>query len=127
MSRLLLIEPDYILSKVYAAALIRHGYDVTLAHDAQSAIKALDTHSHNLVILELQLIDHNGVEFIYELRSYSEWQNIPILLHTMVPPTSINLPKTFYKDYFISSYLYKPVTSVQKLTQVVDDIILVKV
>lgn len=126
MARLLLIEPDYILARVYGTALTNHGYDVVTVHDAQTAIKSLDVKVCDLIILELQLVEHNGIEFIYELRSYAEWQKIPILIHTMVPPTSMHLQKTFYSEYNIMGYLYKPSTSVRKLTQTIDDIILVK-
>ena len=29
-----------------------------------------------IVMLELQLVEHSGIEFLYEFRSYPEWQRV---------------------------------------------------
>src|SRR5665213_2102299 len=85
MARILLIEPDRRLAETYAKALVAAGHKVTARAGAQSAITAADGAKPDLVILELQLIEHSGVEFLYEFRSYPEWQDIPVLIHSGVP------------------------------------------
>lgn len=116
-----------MLAKIYKQALTKHGYAVLLAHDAQTAVTVLDNSERcDLIILELQLVEHGGVEFVYELRSYSEWQELPIIIHTMVSPNSLGLTKTFFRNYGIVEYLYKPATSIKTLLEVVDNCLLVK-
>lgn len=121
MSRILLIEPDYILAKTYYEALTRAGHQVTPAAGAQAALIAADRTRPELVILELQLIEHSGVEFLYEFRSYPDWQHIPVLIHTQVPPAEFNDNRTLLNDQLnVAGYLYKPQTSLRGLVSEAD-------
>jgi DNA-binding response OmpR family regulator len=116
MARILLVEPDYVLAKTYHTALTEAGHNVTPAAGAQSALIAADRTRPELIILELQLIEHSGIEFLYEFRSYPDWQDIPVLLHTHVPPAEFNESKVLLNDQLkIAGYLYKSQTSLQKL------------
>lgn len=125
--RILLVEPDAILAKIYQNTLITKGYDVCCAADAQIAIRLLDQQPFELIILELQLINHGGVEFIYELRSYGEWSKIPIILHTIVPYHALSFTKLQRRQLGIAAYLYKPVTTTRQLLQSVEAVLLVAV
>lgn len=128
MKDILLIEPDNALRKIYKAYLIQEGYSVVDAASAESAIHELDAaQSVDLIVLELQLANHNGLEFIHELRSYSEWQSIPILLHTFVPPHSLRFDKNTLKTLGILGYLYKPTTSLSTLVDAVRNVTLASV
>ena len=113
---ILLIEPDWVLADTYGRALIVEGHQVVPCASAQAGIQAADSHSPDLVILELQLIDHSGIEFLYEFRSYGEWQDIPVLIHSQVPPAEFasnwQLLKT---ELGVHEYLYKPSTNLERL------------
>jgi two-component system phosphate regulon response regulator PhoB len=73
MANILLIEPDRLLAEIYQRALSSEGHNVVVCAGAQSAILSADQSTPDLVILELQLVEHSGIEFLYEFRSYSEW------------------------------------------------------
>lgn len=120
MTRLLLIEPDRLLAQTYRRALAQAGYQVARRSTAQTAVTSLDAGLPELIILELQLADHNGVEFLYELRSYPEWDGVPVVLHTLVPPGHPGLGRQFWPQLGIIDYLYKPQTSLVQLVQRVD-------
>ena len=77
---ILIVEPDVVLAKSYQKALESLNYVVYLANSAQNAINQVDKNKIDLIILEIQLIDHSGIEFLYELRSYPEWDNIRIII-----------------------------------------------
>jgi replicative DNA helicase len=47
---------------------------------AQQAIAAADSQKPDVVVLALEMARHNSIEFLYEFKSYSEWQNVPVLL-----------------------------------------------
>ena len=121
--RILLIEPDQLLGQLYAQRLSRGGYKVRLCSQAQQAVDLIDKQRPDLIILELQLADHSGVEFIYECRSYPEWQTIPIVIHTLVPPNVFSINDLQMKNLGIVQYLYKPSTSLLKLNQVVGTVL----
>jgi DNA-binding response OmpR family regulator len=123
MARILLIEPNRILVEIYKDALKHGGYTVSVAHDAQNAITASDKIRPDLIVLEIQLIKHNGVEFLYELRSYPEWQDIPVVVHSIVPPSEFAQNEVLYKEIGITNYLYKPQTSLTELLRTIDNVL----
>lgn len=118
---ILLIEPDAKLAGIYQAALQQAGHKVRHASRAQDAVHEADESKPDIVLLELQLAKHNGIEFIYEFRSYSEWQNVPIILMTMVAPHSLGITAEMLKQLGIIDCLYKPATNLRKLVAVVGE------
>lgn len=118
MSTVLLIEPDKVLAETYKQAIeaIEGINSVVVVSGAQSAIVAADNHSPDMVILELQLIEHSGLEFLYEFRSYTEWQATPVLLQTIVPFSEFQDNwHLLQAELGVRAYLYKPHTSLRKL------------
>lgn len=121
--KVLLIESDRVLARTYAAYLRQNGCEVGLAADAQSAVHALDSFQPELIVLELQLVRHNGIEFLYELRSYADWQEIPVIAHTMLAPGNVNLSADVLAALGVVQYLYKPATSLERLGRVVREVL----
>jgi DNA-binding response OmpR family regulator len=120
MSQILLIEPDRVLAETYRQALLGAGHTVVCCASAQAGIISADQHQPDLIILELQLIEHSGIEFLYELRSYPDWQGIPLLVHTHVPPAEFNANHhVMHEQLGMVAYLYKPQTSLRELLAVV--------
>lgn len=116
--RVLLIEPDRILGQTYTRALRRAGHKVRLVSSAQAAVYGVDTVRPDVIVLELQLPVHNGVEFLYEFRSYSEWLDIPVVVHSFVPPYEVAAP-TLQRELGVRQFLYKPATSLARLVAAV--------
>lgn len=124
MANILLIEPNPILARTYEQALQHAGHQVFSVTSAQAAIEAADEHTPDAVVLELQLPVHGGVEFLYEFRSYDEWQQIPIVLHTYTPAQTIApLQDALQGMLGVRAFLYKPQTSLQQLVQTVRDVV----
>lgn len=118
----LLVEPDTKLAGMYKSALESAEHTVFWAADAQTAVHTADTIAPDVVLLELQLTAHSGIEFLYEFRSYSEWQNVPVILLTMVAPASLQITKDMLVAFGIVEILYKPATNLKKLVVAVGDI-----
>jgi len=113
---ILIIEPDRVLAKTYAETLTGAGYHVVAAATAQSGIQAADAMQPDIVLLELQLVEHSGIEFLYEFRSYPEWQGLPVLIHSQVPPTEFTDSQQLLKSELgVRAFLYKPHTSLREL------------
>ncbi len=127
MNNLLLVEPDYILGNEYKTGLERAGWNVIIAKSAQSAITAADKVYPDIVILEIQLIEHSGIEFLYEFRSYPEWQQIPVIIQTQVPPSEFFESWDLLKNELgVVSYLYKPHVNLKKLISTANSYIAIK-
>ncbi len=117
----LVIEPNRILGEVYHRAFTKAGYSVQTCATAQAAIMAADEQMPDVVVLEFQLVAHSGVEFLYEFRSYVDWQAIPVVVHSHVPTGQFgDQLDSISKQLGIKSYLYKPTTSLQRLLREVD-------
>jgi DNA-binding response OmpR family regulator len=118
---ILLIEPDKKLGGTYKRALENAGHTVQWAAHAQDAVHLADKNRPELIILELQLTAHNGIEFLYEFRSYPEWQGISVLLLTMVTPQSLQITQEMMDSFGIVGALYKPATTLKQLVNVVQE------
>ncbi len=120
--RILLIEPDKVLAKTYQQSLASAGHEVVIAHGAQPAITAADGQQPDLVILELQLIEHSGIEFLYEFRSYDDWQATPVLILSQIPPGEFSASWPLLKgELGVNHYFYKPHTTLRQLLGAVSD------
>lgn len=109
MSYILLIESNGVLASLYTQALQRAGFRVARAVGAQSGITAADKQCPDIVILDIELAEHSGVEFLHEFRSYSEWQNIPVIINTALPPVRAQaVLGSLQRDFGITNMLYKP-------------------
>ncbi len=125
MSQILLIEPDRLLAETYKKALKTAGHKVSVASGSQEAINLADNISPDLIILEIQLVGHSGIEFLYEFRSYPEWQNIPVIIHTSVPYAELANGWPILSGYLnTTEYRYKPNTTLESLISSVNDLAL---
>jgi len=120
MANVLLLEPNRALAEMYGAALRRAGHVVTEVHSAQDAIEAADEHLPAIVVLELQLAGHDGIEFLHEFRSYPEWQAIPVIVVSNLAPQSLaTLDVVLKEDLGVVACLYKPRVSLDRLLKAV--------
>lgn len=115
----LLLEPDRRLADVYRRWLEHDDYTVATACHAQDAVLLADQHCPDVVVLEMQLVQHNGLEFLYEFRSYPEWQHIPVVVCTVVPPSILQLAAAMQQMLGIQAVLYKPATTLVQLRRAV--------
>ena len=124
MAHIILIEPDRMLAETFVAACKQAGHSVVPCASAQAAVMATDQQLPDVVIVELQLIEHSGIEFLYEFRSYPEWHNIPLIIQSNVPPSEFASNWQLFRDQLrISQYLYKPQTTLQQLLRTIDEVL----
>lgn len=123
MAQILLVEPDTVLAKTYAAALHDNGHHLLRAQDAQSAINATDSVRPDCIILEIRLPRHNGVEFLYELRSHADWQDIPVIILSQLSLDRAGLNSAKMAELGVRAFCYKPDTNLLTLTTMVDEIV----
>src|SRR5690242_5912455 len=80
MSNVLLIESDKILAANVTKVLQRSGHNVDWQIDPQVALDKVDANLPQLIILDLVLAGRSGIEFLYEFRSYPDWQTLPVII-----------------------------------------------
>jgi DNA-binding response OmpR family regulator len=117
MIRILLIETDHLIAANVADFLRAEGYEVVWHKDPQSAIESTDKHHPDVVVMDLVLSAHNGVEFLYELRSYPEWHKLPVIIFSNVAQTDLEAVHQGLEHLDILAYHHKPITSLRQLAK----------
>lgn len=113
--RVLVIEPDKILAKTYVQQFLLAGLDVTLARDGQTAVHYIDKQIPDVLMIEMQLGAHSGIEFLHELRSYEDWAAIPVIVNSSVPKEAFKVSEAAWQRLGVTRYFYKPKTSAKQL------------
>lgn len=113
--QVLLIESDPLLASSIVAYMHKQGMQISSVTTAQGAIAACDTSTPNIVILDMALIGHGGIEFLHEFRSYHDWQNVPVIAWSMQHITVTQSQALLQLG--VSGVLYKPKTTLQQLYQ----------
>lgn len=80
MKTVYIIQADKPLSKNINTFLSNKGFNCRLFYSAESALSALEGELPSLIVLDIDLPTHSGVEFLYELQSHSDWQKLPIII-----------------------------------------------
>ena len=120
MTNILLIEPNAVLAATYAKALTHAGHRVLHVTGGQAAVDAADAQTPDVLVMELQLPAHNGVEFLHEFRSYSDWQAVPVIVNTVLPPAALaDIEPLLKRDLGVSAVCYKPRTTLDDLVRLV--------
>ena len=117
MRKILLLEADKLMASSIKAGLARAGYRIDWQVDPQIAMDSADTQPPRLIIMDLSLASRSGVEFLYEFRSYPEWDNVPIIIYSSVSLAELADSKISLKHLNISSFLYKPDAPIRKLVE----------
>lgn len=117
---ILIIEPSRPLADILEVSLSRRGYSAAVAHNAQDGIMTADKHMPKLVILELVMQNHNGLEFIHEFRSYPEWLEVPVIIYSHIAPSELGLAGEKLDDLGIVAHFYKPKSSLEDLYKAVE-------
>lgn len=117
--RVLYVEPDGEFAGIVLRYLEEQSLAVDWARDAQTAVSAADGKRPDLVVLELALAEHNGVAFLQEFRSYTDWADIPVIIYSHVPAESTGLSHKDWQKQGVATYLYKPTTRLEALLKII--------
>ena len=115
MIKILLVEPDLLLAKIYQKSFKEQALDIKICHSAQSAIDAVEDYKPDCMIIEPQLAGHSGVELLHELRSYEDLKNMTIYLYSNLPVQNINSVAKSLKSLNIKGAFAKSSFSVKQL------------
>ena len=107
MAKILLLETDRQLAKNVKDYFARAGHQLSYYSDPQTAVMAADTSRPDVIILDLFLASRSGIEFLYELRSYPEWQPIPVIITGRLAASELDVFKDSFKELNIARYITK--------------------
>jgi DNA-binding response OmpR family regulator len=81
-ARILVIDDHVALAEGFARALRLAGFDVQVAHGAETALQQAQAQQPDAIILDFQMPFVNGAGFLYRLRADRLLRRTPVLVVT---------------------------------------------
>src|SRR5690606_6755760 len=78
---ILCVQEDRATARAFEAALEADGHQVLFAFDARRCLEVAERQTPDLVVLDLDLARHDGLEVLAELRQRPLLASVPVLLH----------------------------------------------
>jgi len=79
-AKILFVDDDNFLRKVYKSELGDQGYDVILAQDGEEGLEKARIADPDLIILDMIMPRKNGFEVLTELQNNPATSNIPVII-----------------------------------------------
>ena len=102
--KVLICEDNKLASKTLSVVLEREGYEADSAEDGKKAIALLQTNIYDLIVVDIHLPFHSGLELIKFLRSDLE-SKTPVLIVTAFSDPQMQKQA---KELGIDGYIVKP-------------------
>lgn len=103
--KLLVVEDDFFLIKVFQSKLTEEGFEVEIASDGELAFEVLKTFKPDLILLDLVMPKKDGFEVLEGLKKDPELKKIRVMVLTNLGQESdIERVKSFgVEDYLVKS------------------------
>jgi DNA-binding response OmpR family regulator len=97
---ILVVDDEDHIRKLYEKELTEEGYRVITATRGEEALRVAEREPLDLVILDIKLMDQNGLEILGNLRKIN--QNLPIILNS-----AYSVYKSDFQSWLADAYLVK--------------------
>lgn len=81
-ARILIVEDDPVTRVALCRLLARRGYETAAAETGKEALAALEAGAFDLILMDLQLPDGDGLELTKQLRRDPRWTQVPVIAVT---------------------------------------------
>lgn len=82
MKKILIIEDDKLIQRMYTKEFKMAGYEVEVAIDGEEGLLKSLTSDAQLILLDIMLPKKNGFEVLGELKKSQNTKNIPVIVLT---------------------------------------------
>ncbi len=79
---IMLVEDDHLMRKTTATFLKKKGYEVFQCENGRVALEHLANRRPQLIVLDLNMPDMDGFEFLTHVRQSETWRPLPIIIVT---------------------------------------------
>jgi len=104
LMKILICEDNKMASRTISVVLEREGYQTTTAEDGNLAIGLLDNNNYDLVIVDIHLPYHSGLELVKYLRSDLQ-KKTPVLIVSAFSDVQIQKQAG---ELGVNGYIIKP-------------------
>lgn len=89
MPRILIVDDDRNLQKLYQTALGSRGYVIDIAQNGEEALKKIEEEKPDLVILDIMMPNIHGLHVLEILRSTPETKDLKVMILTALDDEGI--------------------------------------
>lgn len=82
MTRILIVEDDPLMSRMYQKIFSFENYDVVMAADGEEALIKVRESPPTLILLDIMMPKLNGLQVLERLKSDSTTKHIPVIMLT---------------------------------------------
>ena len=89
MTKVLLIEDDPLIYRLYQKLFSLEGFEIELAENGQLGLEKLKTFHPDILLMDIMMPTMNGIEMLTQLQSNPETKNIPVIVLTNIADMNI--------------------------------------
>jgi CheY-like chemotaxis protein len=82
MAKVLIIEDDLLLSRMYQTIFTTNHYDTEVAADGEEGMEKARSFHPTVILLDIMMPKLNGIEVLKRLKNEPELKNIPVVVLT---------------------------------------------
>ena len=98
MARILLVDDEEHIRRLYTEELSEEGYEVSTMASGHNLLKRIDSLQPEAVVLDIRLVDYDGLELLQEIRN--QHHDLPVILCTAYD-TYKEDPKSIAADNYV--------------------------
>ena len=98
MAKILLIDDEEHILQYYQEELAEDGHEISTLSSGEGLLKNLDSLQPEAVVLDIRLVDYDGLELLQEIRS--RHHDMPVILCSAYD-TYKEDPKAVAADYYV--------------------------
>ncbi len=98
MKKILIVDDDKWIRKLYGEELIEDGYDVIARGDGSGLDKLIEHENPDLVVLDIKLGGYNGLDLLQGIRN--NYYDLPVIICTAYSTFKSHL-KSIAADYYV--------------------------
>lgn len=110
--KILVVDDEFVGRQLLQALLLVEGYEPILAENGQEALELAKYLKPDLILMDIMMPNINGFEVTQQLKSDSDFKNIPIILITALDDRDSIIKG---KEAGADEYISKPFNRVEVL------------
>lgn len=87
MPKILIVEDDQFLSKMYVKKFEIEGFTVETAYDGEAGIEKAESFMPDIVVMDVMMPKLNGIEALERMKTNPKIKDIPVLILTNLSGT----------------------------------------
>jgi DNA-binding response OmpR family regulator len=114
-NKILLVEDDSMIVRMYQRKLEKEGFSVTLAFNGEEGLAVLKKEKPDIVLLDIMMPKMNGIETLKAIKADSALKNIPVVILTNLGDRPEDVQKC--KDLGAEDYWVKANVPLKEITE----------